>query len=100
MVLKTYVLELKESNPGSIVIVVSERKRVDELPIFQRMYICLAAIKEGFIAGCRRLIGLDGCFSKGLMKAKIAGGSRERWEQPNVLDSMGYCKQVNKSELE
>ena len=62
MVLNNYALELKESNPGSIVIVVSERKRVDELPIFQRMYICLAAIKEGFIAGCRRIIGLDGFF--------------------------------------
>ena len=64
-------MEPKESHPSSTVIVVSERKKVDELPIFERMYICLAAIKEGFIAGCRRLIGLDGCFLKGLMKGQL-----------------------------
>ncbi|XP_039138992.1 uncharacterized protein LOC120276335 [Dioscorea cayenensis subsp. rotundata] len=31
------------------------------------MYICIKAIKEGFLYGCRRLIGVDGCFLKGLM---------------------------------
>ena len=28
-------------------------------PLFQRMYICLKACKEGFVAGCRRIIGID-----------------------------------------
>ena len=34
-------------------------------PIFQRIYICLHACKEGFKAGCRPLVGLDGCHVKG-----------------------------------
>ncbi|XP_039039515.1 uncharacterized protein LOC120177430 [Hibiscus syriacus] len=29
------------------------------------MYVCLQACKEGFKAGCRRIISLDGCFLKG-----------------------------------
>lgn len=62
MVLNNYAIELKELNLGSTVIVVSEREKVNELPIFQRMYICLATIKEGFITGCRRIIGLDTFF--------------------------------------
>lgn len=70
-VINNYAIELKESNPGSTVVVVYERKRAAELPIFQRMYICLSAIKEGFIAGCRKLIGLDRCFLKGLMKGQL-----------------------------
>ncbi|XP_061364293.1 uncharacterized protein LOC133307755 [Gastrolobium bilobum] len=39
--------------------------RNEALPIFDRMYICLDACKKGFKAGCRPLIGLDGCFLKG-----------------------------------
>jgi len=74
MVLNNYGMKLKQSNPGSTVTVVSKRKRPYELPIFQRMYICLAAIKEGFIAGCRRLVGLDGCFLKGLIKYSLLHG--------------------------
>ena len=31
-------------------------------PQFQRLYICIAGCKKGFVAGCRPFIGLDGCF--------------------------------------
>ncbi|XP_058783507.1 uncharacterized protein LOC131658200 [Vicia villosa] len=34
-------------------------------PLFQRLHVCLDACKKGFKAGCRPLIGLDGCFLKG-----------------------------------
>ena len=33
-------------------------------PIFERIYICLGACKRGFLAGCRPVIGLDGCHLK------------------------------------
>lgn len=36
-----------------------------------RMYICLDALKKGFKAGCRRDIGLDGCFLKVKYKGEI-----------------------------
>ncbi|KAH1129833.1 hypothetical protein J1N35_001211 [Gossypium stocksii] len=29
------------------------------------MYVCLHACKDGYKAGCRRIVGLDGCFLKG-----------------------------------
>ena len=57
-----YQLELLRSNPGSTVIV----QLTDEVScIFNRMYICLDACKRGFVNGCRRVVGLDGCFFKG-----------------------------------
>ena len=61
-------MELRATNPGSNVVVVSGRQSQDALPIFQKMYICLTAVRVGFLDGCRRLIGLDGCFLKRLMK--------------------------------
>ncbi|XP_017624689.1 uncharacterized protein LOC108468311 [Gossypium arboreum] len=33
--------------------------------LFQRRYICLQAYKDGYKAGCRRIVGLDRCFLKG-----------------------------------
>jgi len=26
------------------------------------MYVCFDACKKGFLAGCRKVVGLDGCF--------------------------------------
>ena len=33
--------------------------------MFQRMYLCLPACKEGFVVGCRPIIGVDGAHLKG-----------------------------------
>ncbi|KAK4397521.1 hypothetical protein Sango_1588700 [Sesamum angolense] len=33
-------------------------------PIFDKMYVCLSALKNGFLGGCRPIICLDGCFLK------------------------------------
>ncbi|KAI9178238.1 hypothetical protein LWI28_024235 [Acer negundo] len=32
---------------------------------FQRLYICMAALNEGWKQGCMPILGLDGCFIKG-----------------------------------
>lgn len=32
---------------------------------FKRFYVCFGPLKEGFLHGCRPLIGLDGCHLKG-----------------------------------
>jgi len=64
-----YQDELLRSNPGSTVIVVKEPHV--EPPTFQRMFICLDALKKGFIAGCRRVVGLDGCFFKGATNGEL-----------------------------
>ncbi|CAN1276389.1 hypothetical protein LINPERPRIM_LOCUS16000 [Linum perenne] len=53
-----YKVELERTNPGSTVVI-----DYDGLT-FTRMYICLEALKTGFVAGCRRFIGVDGCFLK------------------------------------
>nr|XP_015646696.2 uncharacterized protein LOC107278277 [Oryza sativa Japonica Group] len=57
-----YQLELLRSNPGSTVVINREIGMVP--PVFKRIYICLDALKKGFIAGCRKVVGLDGCFFK------------------------------------
>ncbi|CAL9017841.1 unnamed protein product [Prunus brigantina] len=53
-------------------------------PKFQRLYVCLRAAKEGFKAGCRPIIGLDGCFLKSvyarqLLTAMGINANNETW---------------------
>ncbi|XP_057720285.1 uncharacterized protein LOC130934766 [Arachis stenosperma] len=62
---RDYGLTLLKTNPGSTVSIgVTPHPNPDEDPTFDRMYICLNGCKRGFKAGCRPLIGLDGCPSK------------------------------------
>ncbi|XP_016164212.1 uncharacterized protein LOC107606692 [Arachis ipaensis] len=62
--LHDYLNEIHRSNPGSTGMI-DVIPRPDSRPLFNRLYISLDACKKGFKAGCRHLIGLDGCFLKG-----------------------------------
>ena len=66
--LGVYMHEILRSNPGSTVIM----KTVDGFRDsktgkgrFERLYICFAGVKHGFLIGCRQFIGVDGTFLKG-----------------------------------
>jgi hypothetical protein len=59
-----YQLELLRSNPGSTVVVTLDPEIADR-KVFHCMYVCLDGLKKGFLAGCRKVIGLDGCWFKG-----------------------------------
>jgi hypothetical protein len=67
--LYNYQLELLRSNPGSTVVVKKDTDAKDD--VFQRIYIYLAALKKGFLAGCRKVVGLDGCFFKGATNGEL-----------------------------
>lgn len=42
-----------------------DRSNPTKQAYFLRMYICLDALKKDWKAGCRLIIGVDGCFLKG-----------------------------------
>ncbi|GJS06261.1 zinc finger, PMZ-type containing protein [Tanacetum coccineum] len=43
----------------------------DGSPYFKRMYICFKGVKDGWLAGCRKVIGLDGCFLKHTCRGEL-----------------------------
>lgn len=69
--LNNYVLELKQANLGSNVNFVTKREDVLEFHVFQRIYIFLTSIIEGFTADCRNILGLVGSLLKALMKGML-----------------------------
>ncbi|KAL6558924.1 hypothetical protein OROMI_019274 [Orobanche minor] len=57
-----FVDEVKRANPGSTCLLGLDPNGEGK---FDRMYICLDAVKKGFKAGCRPIIGVDDCHLKG-----------------------------------
>ncbi|GJY35205.1 hypothetical protein Tco_0420583 [Tanacetum coccineum] len=65
-----YKKQLLDTNPGS-----SVHLHVDELDNgkihIKSIYVCFKAMIEGWSAGCRKVIGLDGCFLKGTCRGEL-----------------------------
>jgi hypothetical protein len=39
--------------------------------VFQRFYVCFDTCKKGFLAGRKRVVGLDGCFFKSATNGEL-----------------------------
>lgn len=59
-----YGAEIIRSNPNSTIKICVDRPDPNGPSYFQSMYICLDAVRRGWLQGCRPVIGLDGCFLK------------------------------------
>ena len=66
-----YAQELRTKSPGSTIFLNVQREFDANRVMFDRFYVCFNACKRGFLDGCRRIIGVDGCFLKGICKGEI-----------------------------
>ncbi|KAH0739567.1 hypothetical protein KY290_038272 [Solanum tuberosum] len=63
-----YCIEIDRTNPASTIHMKFTENEIPNKPYkFQRIYICFAACKLAFKVGCRKIIGVDGCWLKGPM---------------------------------
>jgi hypothetical protein len=66
-----YCETVRQTNQDSCLMMKVERPLPDHPACFHRLYFSLATMKSGFLAGCRPIIGLDGCFLKGPYKGQL-----------------------------
>ncbi|KAG5540314.1 hypothetical protein RHGRI_020523 [Rhododendron griersonianum] len=64
-----YAETVRKHNPGSHIIIKTDPDTVE--PTLQRMYFRVSAMKDGFLAGYRPIIGLDGCHLKGIYGGQL-----------------------------
>ncbi|XP_060215682.1 uncharacterized protein LOC132642595 [Lycium barbarum] len=63
-----YCNEIDRTNPGSTIYMkLTDNEVPNEPQRFQRIYTYFTACKLGFRAGCRKIVGVDGCWLKGPM---------------------------------
>ncbi|KAL0464481.1 UNVERIFIED_CONTAM: hypothetical protein Slati_0335700 [Sesamum latifolium] len=96
-----YASELRNSNPGStVMMVMTNGADGSGQSKFSKFYVCFDALKKGFLSGCRPVIEVDGCHLKGpyggvllsvvsidpnnnlypLAYAVVSGETREAWQ--------------------
>ncbi|GKC44028.1 hypothetical protein Tco_1061750, partial [Tanacetum coccineum] len=71
--LREYDQELINQNPGTSVRIDVQQEPNPESPTrtFRMLYVCLGALKQGFRACDREILGLDGCFMSGPFLGQI-----------------------------
>ena len=57
------------SNPGTTCSIILDYS--GEAVAFKIFYICFDVCKKGFLASCRKVIGIDGCFFKGACNGEL-----------------------------
>ena len=59
-----------DSNPGSTCHIDVD-VHDDGLNYFRRFYMCFKGVKDGWLSGCRKVIGIDGCFITHMCKGEL-----------------------------
>ncbi|KAG8376039.1 hypothetical protein BUALT_Bualt09G0022200 [Buddleja alternifolia] len=88
--LYNYCETVVKHNPTSTLILKVDRS-LNPL-VLERMYFCLPGIRVGFLDGCRPIIGLDGCFLKGLYKGQLLCATGRDGNDSIYLIAMAYVE--------
>lgn len=67
---RDYAHEILRSNPGYTV-KLGVNVMPDETRYFSRFYVCYSGLREGWKAGCRKIVGLDGCYLRGPVTGQL-----------------------------
>ena len=62
---------IKHTNPDSSCWVRTDRKSTPRKVLFVYFYVCFDVLRGGWLEGCRKIIGFDGCFLKGACKGEL-----------------------------
>ncbi|GKA18086.1 hypothetical protein Tco_0697923 [Tanacetum coccineum] len=89
--LRDYVVELQSTTPNTIVKITVERNNDSSLPtrVFHRIHVCLEALKLGFKACRRELLGLDGDSKNGPFPGQVLVDVR--LDSKNIIYPLAYA---------
>ncbi|XP_070035142.1 uncharacterized protein [Nicotiana tomentosiformis] len=72
---------ITQTNPGSTSLVKINRNSEPGKNLFKYFYVYFNALKKGWLEGCRKIIGFDGCFLKGTCKSELLVAIGENGDQ-------------------
>ncbi|XP_059294581.1 uncharacterized protein LOC132047571 [Lycium ferocissimum] len=71
--LYNYAEKLKSTNLHTTVVVRTSKNTILGKEVFMGFYVCLGALKSGWMEGCGNIIGFDGLFLKRVCKGSSCG---------------------------
>ncbi|KAL4570881.1 hypothetical protein LXL04_026545 [Taraxacum kok-saghyz] len=66
-----YGSEIRRSNPGAHVEISVQPTADGNNVVFEKMYVSFKGVVDGWLSGCRKVIGLDGCFLKCICRGQL-----------------------------
>lgn len=69
--LSDYARMSLDTNLGNSCWIMVDREIVLGKALFKYFYMCLGNINKGWMDGCRKIFGLNGCFLKGACEGKL-----------------------------
>ncbi|XP_074314199.1 uncharacterized protein LOC141649406 [Silene latifolia] len=74
--------DFEQEYPNSIFTLCTNPHVVGSEPVFQRLFVCFASLKQGWLEGCRKLLCIDACFLKTFLGGQlISATGRDANEQ-------------------
>ncbi|GJS68008.1 hypothetical protein Tco_0682573 [Tanacetum coccineum] len=92
---RDYVVELQSTNTNTTIKIAVERNTDPSLHnrVFQRIYVCLGALKLSFRAYRREMLGLDGAFMKGPFPSQVFIGLNVGGRDKPVITLLEYIRE-------
>ncbi|CAN1134419.1 hypothetical protein LINPERPRIM_LOCUS16104 [Linum perenne] len=69
--LRRYLAELKRADPAGRFLLEVDLMPGEESVYFKRFFVGFSSLRKGFLCGCRKMFGLDGCFLKGEVEGML-----------------------------
>ncbi|CAH9106999.1 unnamed protein product [Cuscuta epithymum] len=66
-----YLRALKNSSPGTELVLVTDVNNELCRPVFQRLFTCFEGLQKGWKEGCRKVICVDACFLKTFLGGQL-----------------------------
>ncbi|KAK4372977.1 hypothetical protein RND71_008361 [Anisodus tanguticus] len=66
-----YAKKLKSTNPDTTVMVRTSKNTIPDKEVLMGFYVCLGALKNGWLEGCRKIIDFDAAFLEGVCKGEL-----------------------------
>ena len=87
---------IRKANVGSKVYIKCDCSEDGGQPRFLRMYVRYHAQKVGFLAGCRPIIGLDGCHLMGRLGGQLLAATTRDGNYNIFLVAVAVVEQESK----
>nr|KAJ0187898.1 hypothetical protein LSAT_V11C900482980 [Lactuca sativa] len=79
-----YAAEIRRANPGSHAKVFLD-PQLDNNVVFDRFYVSFKGVVDGWLDGCRKVIGVNGCFLKGVCRGELLSAVVVKERIPDVV---------------